>query len=171
MRCSGISHGWTNSIEQTNAEGLFHLSSPKILQDGNRADSKACHQNGDYLLLLTARLPWPFFGGPLPRRFSISSLDRRLCRKTSSTYKQTDHNMVLQRKVFAKGTVVSLNTKCYIRHAVEDRKHQYTCPDRIMTIMRIQSLNKSYSFEHNLLVEFAVSHPFHSLKTKVHYNT
>jgi hypothetical protein len=78
MRCSGISHGWTNSIQQTNAEFFFHLSSPNILHHRNKADSKACHQNGDYLLLLTARLPWPFFGGPLPRRFSISSLDRRL---------------------------------------------------------------------------------------------
>lgn len=31
-----------------------------------------------YLLRLTARLPWPFFGGPFPRRFNISSLANRL---------------------------------------------------------------------------------------------
>jgi hypothetical protein len=35
-------------------------------------------QRSNYLVLLTARLPWPFFGGPFPRRLSISSLVRRL---------------------------------------------------------------------------------------------
>jgi len=35
-----------------------------------------------YLLRLAARLPWPFFGGPFPRRFNISSLDKRLARTT-----------------------------------------------------------------------------------------
>lgn len=29
-------------------------------------------------LRLAARFPWPFLGGPLLRRFNISSLDRRL---------------------------------------------------------------------------------------------
>lgn len=29
-------------------------------------------------LRLAARFPWPFLGGPFPRRFNISSLDRRL---------------------------------------------------------------------------------------------
>lgn len=33
-----------------------------------------------FLLRLAARLPWPFFGGPFPRRFNISSLDKRLQR-------------------------------------------------------------------------------------------
>lgn len=36
-----------------------------------------------YLLRLAARLPWPFFGGPFPRLFNISSLDRRLERTSN----------------------------------------------------------------------------------------
>lgn len=34
-----------------------------------------------YLLRLTARLPWPFFGGPFPRLLRISNLDSRLSNK------------------------------------------------------------------------------------------
>jgi hypothetical protein len=43
--------------------------------------SKRKPKQANYLVLLTARLPCPFFGGPFPRRLSISSLVRRLHRE------------------------------------------------------------------------------------------
>jgi hypothetical protein len=61
----------SNSIEQTNVEGFFIYLHPRYYsiearQSQTKPFCKACHQNADYLLLLTARLPCPFLGGPLP---------------------------------------------------------------------------------------------------------
>lgn len=39
-----------------------------------------------YLLRLAARFPWPFLGGPFPRRFSISSFDKRLVKLDKQTH-------------------------------------------------------------------------------------
>lgn len=40
--------------------------------------TQVMHEWQSYLLRLTARLPWPFLGGPFPLRFSISNFANRL---------------------------------------------------------------------------------------------
>jgi hypothetical protein len=43
-----------------------------------------------YLLRFAARLPCPFFGGPFPRRFNISSFDKRLHRTNNKCIKNLE---------------------------------------------------------------------------------